>query len=131
MLNLTVFLRDLPEPVSPMEWAWWKMFSTMPGLLWASQVVLVVKNLPTHVGIIKDAGSIPGSGRFPGGGHGNPLQDSCLENPMEGPGGLYRSQSVRHDCNDLAHIPASSKHSVNQSYWFLFLFFLVYRILGP
>ena len=69
----------------------------MPGLLWASQVVLVVKNLPTHVGIIKDAGSIPGLGRFPGEEHGNPLQDSCLENPMEGPGRLYRSQSVRHD----------------------------------
>ena len=49
----------------------------------ASQVVLVVKNLPANVGDIKDLGSIPGLGRSPGGGHGNPLQYSCLENPMD------------------------------------------------
>ena len=48
----------------------------------ASQVVLVVKNPPAHAGDLRDAGSIPGSGRFPGEGHGNPLQCSCLENPM-------------------------------------------------
>ena len=34
-------------------------------------------------GGLRDMGSIPGSGRSPGGGHGNPLQDSCLENPMD------------------------------------------------
>ena len=45
------------------------------------QVVLVVKNLPVNAGDIRDAGLIPGSGRFPGGGHGNPLQYSCLEDP--------------------------------------------------
>ena len=49
---------------------------------WASQVVFVVKNLPANAGDIRGASSIPGSGRSPGGGHGNPLQDSCLENPM-------------------------------------------------
>ena len=43
----------------------------------------MVKNLPANAGHIKDEGSIPGSGRFPGGGHGNPLQYSCLENPMD------------------------------------------------
>ena len=48
----------------------------------ASQVVLVVKNPPANAGDIRDTGSIPGSGRSPGGGHGNPLQYSCLENPM-------------------------------------------------
>ena len=42
----------------------------------------MVKNLPANAGDIRDAGSIPGSGRSPGGGHGNPLQYSCLENPM-------------------------------------------------
>ena len=42
----------------------------------------MVKNLPASVGDIRDVGSIPGSGRSPGGGHGNPLQFSCLENPM-------------------------------------------------
>ena len=49
----------------------------------ASQVLLVVKNLPANAGDIKDAGSVPGWGRFPGGGHGNQLQYSCLENPMD------------------------------------------------
>ena len=46
----------------------------------ASQVGLVVKNLPAHAGDIRYAGLIPGSGRSPGGGQGNPLQQSCLEN---------------------------------------------------
>ena len=45
----------------------------------ASQVALVVKNLSASAGDARDAGSIPG----PGGGHGNPLQYSCLENPMD------------------------------------------------
>ena len=49
----------------------------------ASQVALVVKNLPTIAGDIRDMGSIPGLGRSPGGGHRNSLQYSCLENPME------------------------------------------------
>ena len=49
----------------------------------SSQVVLVVKNPPDNAGDIRDAGSIPGSGRSPGGGHGNPFQYSCLENPMD------------------------------------------------
>ena len=52
----------------------------MPLLTWASQIVLVVKNLSANAG---DAGPIPGSGRSPGGGHGNPLQYSCLGNPMD------------------------------------------------
>ena len=48
---------------------------------WASQVVLVVKNPPANA-YVTDVGSILGSGRCPTGGHGNPLQCSCLENPM-------------------------------------------------
>ena len=51
--------------------------------MWASQVVLVVKNPPANAEDIRDAGSIPGSERPLGGGHGNPLQYSCLENPMD------------------------------------------------
>ena len=43
---------------------------------------LVVKNPPANAGDIRDLGSIPGSGRSPRGEHGNPLQYSCLENPM-------------------------------------------------
>ena len=51
--------------------------------VWASLVVLVVKNLPANAGDSRDVGSIPESGRSPGGGHGNSLQYSCLENPMD------------------------------------------------
>ena len=58
-------------------------------LLWASQVVLVVKNPPASAGDIREASLIPGSGRSRGGGHGNPLQYSCLENPMDR--GAWRS----------------------------------------
>ena len=46
-----------------------------------SQVALVVKS--ANAGDIRNAGLIPGSGRSPGGGHGNPLEYSCLENPMD------------------------------------------------
>ena len=42
--------------------------------------MIVVKNLPVNAGDIRDIGSIPGWGRSPGRGHGNPLQYSCLEN---------------------------------------------------
>jgi len=46
-------------------------------------VALVVKNLPVNAGDAGDIGSIPGLGRFPGEGNGNPLQYSCLGNPMD------------------------------------------------
>ena len=46
-------------------------------------VALVVENPPASIGDITDSDSIPGWGRSPGGGHGNPLQYSCLENPMD------------------------------------------------
>ena len=46
-------------------------------------MALVVKNLPASAGDVRDAGSVPGFGRSSGGGHGNPLQYSCLENPMD------------------------------------------------
>ena len=45
--------------------------------------MLVVKNPPANVGDARDEGSVPGWGRFPGGGHGNPLQYSCLENSVD------------------------------------------------
>ena len=51
---------------------------------WTSQVVLLVKNLPANNRLdVTDAGSFPGSGRSPGGGHDNPLQYSCLETLMD------------------------------------------------
>ena len=49
----------------------------------ASQVTLVVKNLPASAEDKRDMGSIHGSGRSPGGGRGSPLQYSCLESPMD------------------------------------------------
>ena len=50
----------------------------------ASQVVLVVKNPPANAEDIRDLGGFdPWVGKIPGGGHGNPLQYSCLENPMD------------------------------------------------
>ena len=59
----------------------------------ASQVELVVKNLPVSVGDRSDVGLIPGLGRSPGEGHGNPLQYSCLENPMDR--GAWRATAHR------------------------------------
>ena len=50
--------------------------------VWAFPMAPVVKNSPANAGIIRGSGLIPGSGRSLGGGHGNPLQYSCLENPM-------------------------------------------------
>ena len=46
-------------------------------------MALVVKNPSASARDVRDVGSSPGSGRFAGGGHGNPLQYSCLENPMD------------------------------------------------
>ena len=59
-------------------------------------MVLVVKNLPANAG---DTDSIPGSGRSPGGGHGNPLQYSCMKNLMDRAAWqamVIGSQRVRH-----------------------------------
>ena len=61
----------------------------------------MVKNPPASTGDMRDEGLIPGLGRSPGGGHGNPLQYSCLENPMDK--GAWRAvvhrvaKRVRHD----------------------------------
>ena len=49
----------------------------------ASKVAPVLKNPPVNAGDGRDGGSIPGPGRSPGGGHDNPLQYSCPENPMD------------------------------------------------
>ena len=64
----------------------------------------MVKNLPASGGDARDPGSVPGSGRSPGGGHGSPLQYSCLENPMDR--GAWRAPvhgvAERPDWSDLA-----------------------------
>ena len=71
----------------------------------ASLVALVVKNLLANAGDLRDMSSIPGSGKSPGGGHGNPLQYSFLENSMDRGAWCYKSmglQRVRHDWSDMA-----------------------------
>ena len=71
----------------------------------ASYVALVVRNPPANVGDIRDAGSITGLARSPGGGHGNSLQYSCLKNPIDR--GAWRATVHRvthgagHDWSDL------------------------------
>ena len=68
---------------------------------------------------LRDSGSIPGLGRSPGGGHGNPLQYSCLENPMDRePGRLQfmELRRVRHNWSDLAHMHGLSLVMVSMGY---------------
>ena len=59
------------------------VINTGKDVEWAFQVALVVKNLLANAGDIRDTDSIPRSSRSPGGGHGNPLQYACLENPTD------------------------------------------------
>ena len=59
------------------------MIGKVFGLNWASKVVVLVKNPSANTGDVRDMDSVPGSGRSPRGGHVNPLQYSCLENPMD------------------------------------------------
>ena len=95
-LSLTsTLVRNVDSQVSP-QTCWLRMYVDpwvicLPINTWealtqasrASQGALAVKNPPADAGDIRDVGLIPGSGRSPGGGHGNPLQYSCLENPMD------------------------------------------------
>ena len=77
-------IKTMPPPAvewqSPNHWTYRKSFWVLCPLL---HVALVVKNRPAHARDIEDASLIPGSGRPPGGGNGNPLQYSRLENAMD------------------------------------------------
>ena len=76
------------------------MWRTTECPLWSFPGDAAAKNLPAKAGISGDRGSIPGPGRSPGGGNGNPLQYSCLEDCcLEEPGGLQSegSQRIWHD----------------------------------
>ena len=87
---------------------WWHFSAlfVLSHTTWgASQVVIVVKNLPNNAWEMRHSGSNPELGRAPGGEHGNPLQYSCLENPMDREARrvtVVGSQRVRHDWSDLA-----------------------------
>ena len=86
--NLSVINKIPLEEVRGMTVGWGEGDQRMNESLlrlqkhWASQVALVVKNPPTYAGDIRDVGLVPGLGKSPEGGHGNPLQYSGLENPM-------------------------------------------------
>ena len=60
----------------------------------------MVNKVPAYAGAAGDEGSIPGLGRFPGGGHGNPLQYSCLENPMDRGAWWLQSMESQSDGHD-------------------------------
>ena len=88
--SMNMSLSKLQELVIDRE-AWyaavqWVSKSQMQWTDWtgASQLALVVKNIPANARDIRNFGLIPGSRRSPGRGHGNPLQYSCLENPRVG-----------------------------------------------
>ena len=78
------FLPVMLPGISKIRWVDILRCSSLKYVLhWASQVVLAVKDLPTNAGHITSVGSIPGSRRSLGGGHGNSLLYSWLENPMD------------------------------------------------
>ena len=78
----------------------------------------MVKNPPANAGDLRGMGSLPGVGRSPGGGHGNPLQYSGLENPIEEPSRLWSRgpQRVRHNWSNL---PCMYSYGVSISVHFL------------
>ena len=70
-------------------------------------MALVIKNPLANAGVVKDMGSIPDLGRSPGGEHGNPLQYSCLENPMDRAGwraAVHKVAKSRTQLSNLAHM---------------------------
>ena len=72
----------------------------------------MVKNPPENAGDIRDLGSIPGLGRSPGGGHGNPLQYACLENPMDRGAWESTVHSVTKSPTQLEQLSSSSSPQV-------------------
>ena len=107
-LVLVIFIRNTFKRAYLVLITFWKIRPSslhIKEVLWASQVVLVVKNPATGAGDSRDTGSIPGLGRSPGEGHGSPLQYSCLVNPMDR--GTWQAtvhglQRFRHDWSNLA-----------------------------
>ena len=77
----------------------------------------MVKNPPANEGGIRDVGSIPGSGRPPGGGHGNPLHYSCLENPMDRGAWQATVYGVTRVKHDLVTKPPKTGRSLKKVRW--------------
>ena len=80
---LNVFRQALKENTNPLRSSFSQSIMSAYYGARASKVALVIKNPAANAGNIRNVGSVPGLGRSPGGGHGNPLQYSCLENPMD------------------------------------------------
>ena len=99
----------------------------------ASQVALVVKNLPANAGDLRDAVSIPGLGRCPGGGHSNPLQYFCLENSMDR--GVWRANSPwcykESDTTEWLTLSLPWKHSQSVYSTRSFTFYQQDTLIGP
>ena len=89
-------------PSRPRDQTWVSHIAGRLFTLWASQMVLVVKNLPPDAGDIRDAGSIPGLGRSPGEGHGSPLQYLFLPGESHGHVQFIGSQRVGHNWSDFS-----------------------------
>ena len=80
-INMEKFMMNIRQWID--EIIMYYLLIVQTSKYWSSQVALVVKNLPANAGDIRDGGSILGWGKSPRGGHGNPLQYSCLENPLD------------------------------------------------
>ena len=80
-----------------------------------TQVELVVKNLPANAGNVRDLGSVPGWGKSPGEGTGNPLQYPCLENPMDR--GAWRAtvHGCRKESGMIEHTHTGGNRALTQS----------------
>ena len=87
---------QIPSPFSSHHTKF--LYNSDTRLTRASQVAIVVKNLRANVRYARDVGLIPGSRRSPEGGHGNPLQNSCLENPVDR-GAWWPTEAQRVGCN--------------------------------
>ena len=83
----------------------------------------MAKNMPVSARGVRDLSSIPGSGRFPGEGNGNPLHYSCLENPMDGGvwwaavHGVAKSQTRLSNFTFTFHFGESEKSSMDRGTW--------------
>ena len=78
---------------------------------------LEVKNSPANAGDIRDQASIPGLERSPGEGHGNPLQYSCLENPMDREAGWAMVHRIAKSWTQLKY----RTHTLRNNFWVLTL----------
>ena len=86
-----------------------------------------MKNPPANAGHIRDVGSIPGSARSPGGGHGNPLQYSCLENPMDREAWWATVHGVAKSQTSLKRLSMQADSRVSEGKGQLL--FILYRVL--